>query len=390
MAGDEQDDGAGDRHEQTLTFTQPHRDRDFYSSGQHPSSRCADVHDRASRRPPQNPSLGKAAQRTRDKDEATQERRPAPRPETEARTRLAKARHRHHYAPHRQNRDRFGQSDALPVTVSTPISNAKNSKRKPFTGNATVRLLDKTAADQAGMDGPLLTVTPAAGATSGDAQVAIDYSTFAQSYGGAYARRLQLVQLPACAATTPDLKHCTATRPVAFRNDPKAETLTATSVTVPAADSGTATAAAAPVVLAVTAGTSSDQGDYTATSLSPSATWSTNLNTGDFTWSYDIPVPGIPGSFAPKIGLSYASGGVDGRTVNTNNQSSWVGDGFGLGAGSIERSYKPCRDDDVTNADGNKPSDLCWAYDNATISFDGHRRRTDPHQRGQYLQDQGR
>ncbi|MDX3771551.1 MULTISPECIES: polymorphic toxin-type HINT domain-containing protein [unclassified Streptomyces] len=264
------------------------------------------------------------------------------------------------------------KAGALPVTVSSLPAKAKDSKRKSFAGKATVRLLDEATARRAAVDGPLLTVTPAVGASSGDAQVTINYSTFAQTYGGAYARRLQLVQLPACAITTPHLKRCAATQPVSFRNDPKTQTLTATSLTVRAADSGPATSAGDPVVLAVTAGTSSDKGDYTATSLSPSATWSTNLNTGDFTWSYDIPVPGTPGKFAPKVGLSYASGGVDGRTVNTNNQGSWVGDGFGLGAGSIDRSYKPCADDNVTNADGKKPGDLCWAYDNATISFNGH------------------
>ena len=64
-------------------------------------------------------------------------------------------------------------------------------------------------------------------------------------------------------------------------------------------------------------------------------------NTGDFAWSYDMPVPGARRP-DPEVGLSYSSGSVDGRTANTNNQASWVGDGFDLSPGFIERRYKPC------------------------------------------------
>ncbi|MFE7311516.1 hypothetical protein ACFU7T_00130 [Streptomyces sp. NPDC057555] len=113
------------------------------------------------------------------------------------------------------------------------------------------------------------------------------------------------------------------------------------------------------------------EGDYKATSLAPSATWETSLNTGSFTWSYDMPVPEVPGGLKPKIGLSYSSGAIDGRTGGTNNQGSWAGDGFELWPGFIERRYKPCSDDGEKHADGNKPGDLCWAYDNAFLSFNG-------------------
>ena len=52
---------------------------------------------------------------------------------------------------------------------------------------------------------------------------------------------------------------------------------------------------------------------------------------------------------APDLGLSYNSGRIDGQTGTTNNQSSWVGDGFDLWSGFIERRYKPCYDDGVKN-----------------------------------------
>ncbi|MFC7219754.1 polymorphic toxin-type HINT domain-containing protein [Streptomyces polyrhachis] len=263
------------------------------------------------------------------------------------------------------------RAGALPITVGAPAAKSKSAKREVFRGEATVRLHDRKTSRRAGVDGPLLSVIPTLGASSGDVQIAVDYSAFAQSYGGAWARRLQLVQLPACATTTPELNHCSTARPVASHNDPKTRTLTATSLNVQAADSGPLLTAGAPLVLAVTAGASSDQGDYAASPLAASATWSTNLSTGDFGWSYTMGVPGVPGGFSPKVGLSYSSGGVDGRTANTNNQSSWAGDGFNLWPGSIERSYKSCADDNVTSVNGTDPGDLCWAYDNATISFNG-------------------
>ncbi|SBT91047.1 RHS repeat-associated core domain-containing protein [Streptomyces sp. DI166] len=124
-------------------------------------------------------------------------------------------------------------------------------------------------------------------------------------------------------------------------------------------------------VLAAVADDSAATGDYKATTLSPSATWQTNLNTGDFAWSYDLGVPEVPGGLKPSVGLGYSSGSVDGRTTETNNQGSWIGSGFDLWPGYIERRYKACADDGVENSDGMKPGDLCWGYDNAYISFNG-------------------
>ncbi|MFG2881566.1 RHS repeat-associated core domain-containing protein [Streptomyces sp. NPDC048297] len=51
---------------------------------------------------------------------------------------------------------------------------------------------------------------------------------------------------------------------------------------------------------------------------------------------------------------------------------SWYASGDRAARDPIERSYKPCGDEGVKDASGNKVGDLCWAYDNATISFDGH------------------
>ncbi|MFT9666760.1 polymorphic toxin-type HINT domain-containing protein [Streptomyces rhizosphaericola] len=240
--------------------------------------------------------------------------------------------------------------------------------------DVTSQILDGKQAKRAGVNGLLFALTPhtpdapdvanRTAGSGGEAPVAlsVDYSAFAQSYGGAYASRMRLFQLPSCALTTPDREECREGTPVDATNDTAAQTLTADAV---ALRSGTAT------VLAATAAAAGDRGDYKATSLSPSSSWSTSLNTGDFTWSYGIEVPEVPGSLKPRLGLSYSSGSIDGRTGGTNNQASWVGDGFDLWPGFIERRYKPCADDGVKNADGSKPGDMCWAYDNAFISFNG-------------------
>jgi RHS repeat-associated protein len=277
---------------------------------------------------------------------------------------------------------------SLPVSLTAPPAStasaagakAASGRAGSLRGTATVRVLGQGAAHAAGIDGLLFSVTPQPGAAGGTVGVRVDDSAYAQAYGGAYAARLHLVTLPACALTTPAVPGCTRQTPLRTANDAAAHTLSTDGVAVApalaAADrglaAGDAATASGAVVLAATTGASSDHGDYKATSLSASAAFDVGLNTGDFSWAYDMPTPSVPSGFAPAVGLSYSSGGVDGRTSNTNNQASWVGDGFDLWPGSIERSYKPCADEGVKDSAGNKVGDLCWADDNATISFNGH------------------
>ncbi|MFJ8085110.1 polymorphic toxin-type HINT domain-containing protein [Streptomyces sp. NPDC096205] len=247
----------------------------------------------------------------------------------------------------------------LPVELNTLAKKVRSATG----GTIETKVVGHAAAAKAGLDGVLFTLRARDKASSGTVGATLDYADFAEAYGGAYASRLTLVELPACALTTPKKKACRTTTPVVTDNDTEAQTLTARSVMV---------SSGSPTMLAAVASDSGKTGDYKATPLSPSSTWSTDLNTGDFNWSYDIPVPEVPGDFAPHVGLSYSSGQIDGRTGNTNNQSSWVGDGFELSPGFIERRYKPCADDGQTAADGvNKPGDLCWGYDNAYITFNG-------------------
>jgi len=192
-------------------------------------------------------------------------------------------------------------------------------------------------------------------APDGSAEVRLDREAAAARFGGSYASRLRLVRLPKCAATTPGLPACRTGKPL----------------TAPNAVEATARVAGE-TVLAAVAGESSDKGDYKATSLSPSANWDVSEQSGDFTWSYPMRVPPVPGELAPKLALSYSSGSIDGRTSNTNNQPSWVGEGFDLWPGYVQRQYKPCADDGAPKDEwGTPPGDLCWGHDNAVISFNG-------------------
>ncbi|MFF1920195.1 RHS repeat-associated core domain-containing protein [Streptomyces sp. NPDC058221] len=252
------------------------------------------------------------------------------------------------------------QAGSLPLRLNTP---SKRQAERPLDGRITTRVLSRKAATEAGVDGLLFTLQPQSADGAGSVGAIVDYEKFAQARGGDYGSRLTLVELPTCALTTPSKAHCRSTRPVVTTNDTEKQTLTAKSVEV---------TSGIPTVLAAVAGDGAKSGDYKASPLSPSATWNTSLNTGDFNWSYDIDVPNVTGDLTPKVALSYSSGTIDGRTGNTNNQSSWVGDGFDLSPGFIERRYKPCAEDGQKADDGvSRPGDLCWGYDNAFISFNG-------------------
>lgn len=59
-----------------------------------------------------------------------------------------------------------------------------------------------------GVHGIVFAVAPAAGSPPGHLHVSVDYSQFADAYGGGFASRLHLVELPACAMATPQVPSC--------------------------------------------------------------------------------------------------------------------------------------------------------------------------------------
>ncbi|XVV33032.1 polymorphic toxin-type HINT domain-containing protein [Streptomyces sp. CA-100214] len=276
------------------------------------------------------------------------------------------------------------QAGSLPVRIGRPSrgSGSKDASRSaaPTGGNRLhVTVADRQTTQRAGIDGLLLSLEPAdVSAMDGAAEVQVDYTGIASAYGADWASRLRLVRLPACALTTPKAAKCRQGVPLVTDNDTKARTLTAT-VTLPAPDrassssssSASQTSAQSTVVLAAVAGASGDEGSFKATSLSPSGSWSAGGNSGGFGWSIPFGVPPAPGGLEPKVALSYNSSAVDGRTSSTNNQTSWVGEGWEYSPGYIERTYAACENDREGGNNTEEVGDLCWKSQNATLSLNG-------------------
>lgn len=248
----------------------------------------------------------------------------------------------------------------IPVTVA-PGAAPRGATAGSAPTKVSVASLGRTAAEKWG-SAALLTVRRADdGAAPASVELSLDYASFADGAGGAYGSRLQLLKLPACAvAEAPGTADCKSPpERIPFRNDPATHTITGQ---VPAAPASAGVGA----VFAVAAGDSSSKGDYKATSLAPSASWSVANSSGGFSWDYPLRMIPTPGGLTPTVGLGYSSQSADGRTAATNNQGSWVGEGFSYEPGYIERSYKPCSED------GQKTSaEQCWAFDNATIMLNG-------------------
>lgn len=253
------------------------------------------------------------------------------------------------------------RAGALPVRVgAVPVTRAEAAGAEPAPGprQVVVTVEDRAATAAAGVNGMLMRLARRDGVRrGGPVVVEVDYSKFRHAFGGNWASRLRVVALADGGPRTLPTTH-----------DYGAGRLAAE---VPLAGNGGFT------TLAVTADASGENGDYTATSLKPAATWQVSAQTGAFSWSYPLRmVPGVGGP-EPSLALSYSSQAVDGLTANTNSQGSWIGDGWDLWPGYIERSYQTCAadtddvDGDTPNNDDNPTGDRCWFSANATMSLNG-------------------
>ncbi|GAB3933071.1 RHS repeat-associated core domain-containing protein [Kribbella albertanoniae] len=244
------------------------------------------------------------------------------------------------------------------VIVDAPAAKSKGlvtaTSAKAGTGvTADLEFLDQAASARAGISGVLVKATTPKAVP--DAQLTFDYSGYAKAYGADWDQRLQVIALPACVLTTPNVPECTTSTPLQSRNDAASKTVTAK-----------APLSTQQSVFAVTAGSESSTGDYAATGLAASSSWSGGGSSGDFTWSYPLRVPPAAAGPMPSLAFSYSAQSVDGRTSATNNQVSWVGEGFDLTESFVERKYTSC------DEDGNQGKyDQCWKYDNATLTLNG-------------------
>ncbi|WP_328443363.1 polymorphic toxin-type HINT domain-containing protein [Streptomyces sp. NBC_00386] len=259
-------------------------------------------------------------------------------------------------------------SDSASDSVSPSVSASTEPADDPVSPEQVdVRVLDREDIAPAGGVGLGLQVTRSDGvAEPGHVQVRIDYSGFKYAYGGDFASRLRLVKLPACALETPDADGCTSREFVPVDNDTAKGTLTATVVAEPdssglSSQLGSGSAS----VYAVTSSSSSDAGDYRASTLSPTGSWDVSTGSGAFAYSLPVDLPKPVMGSAPSLAMTYNSQSVDGRTSATNNQASWVGMGWDLSVGFIERRYRNC------SQDGTGIGDLCWDSPNTATEPDG-------------------
>ncbi|MEY9893545.1 RHS repeat-associated protein [Catenulispora sp. MAP5-51] len=287
-----------------------------------------------------------------------------------------------------------------PVTVApagTLVAAAAPADRSALTSTSTkaatpvpssvqATVASHAQAVAAGVSGVIVTVAqPDTVKTPGTADVAVSYGAWAGAFGADFSDRLHLVQLPACALTTPTVPKCRVQTPVTTVNDHDHQRLVAT-VTIPgqhgasstgisqsSADAATSKAAASTMVLAATStATGPAGGTFTASSLKSSDSWTTSGNSGSFEWSYPVSTPPSLGNGAPGVSLAYDSGSVDGRTTVSNGQTSVVGEGFDLGGGAssyIETTYMPCA---TVNSAWATVGDLCQGTANAAISGGAH------------------
>ncbi|MFJ7899114.1 polymorphic toxin-type HINT domain-containing protein [Streptomyces sp. NPDC096198] len=259
---------------------------------------------------------------------------------------------------------------------------------------ANVSVLSRTAAERAGINGALFTLTPST-VGQGEARLSLDYSRFAQAYGGSFGARLHLVELPACALTTPQRAACRTQTPLGSKNDPAAKSLSAplelggstaaktqagsksTAASSAGVNGRSAAAAVQPtMVLAAVSGSGDGDGggpsgSYAATTLKPSGSWTAGGSSGSFTYSYPMGVPSSASSLTPDLSLGYDSGAVDGQTSATQAQSSWVGDGWSTPQSFIEQSFTSCSDSPEGSASPVSTSDECYDGPVLTLSLGG-------------------
>ncbi|MEU8765308.1 sugar-binding protein, partial [Streptomyces sp. NPDC048659] len=311
-------------------------------------------------------------------------------------------------------------SNNLPIAIGVPAG----ADAAAIAGDWQVGLAPTTTSQDAGVSGVVMKVTPPATVDpAAEVALTVDTTGFADMYGPNAAERFGLMLLPECVYSSPTTGDCAddgGTTPMSGTDATgDAERLRSTVKTVAAKDAPTGSTAAknAPTRQLVT-GTvpvssllgegfvarsgatkaslrdgarqaanaaggsavglldtgSSASGDFTASPLLSSGSWSSGSSSGAFTYSYQVQTPETAGGLMPKVGLSYSSQSVDGRTSSSNNQASWIGDGWDYNAGSITRTYANCRQDSKkagSNNSTHKTADLCWGSDNATLSLGG-------------------
>ena len=241
----------------------------------------------------------------------------------------------------------------LTVTIGPAATSGR--QRPPGVTRATVRVSSHGAARALGLHGVVLAVDRADGVrAAGRVRLSVGYARLARAYGGDFGARLELAELPSCAVTAPAAAACRREHLVGSRNNTRKDSVSA-DVTLPA-------------TLALVAGPSGSAGNFAAEPMSEATNdWVTGQSSGAYTYAYPLTVPPVPGGLEPSVSLNYDSLTTMGLSSSTNNEASWVGDGWNLSPGYIEMDYSNC----AADPEEPKTGDLCGDHTEAVLSFEG-------------------
>ena len=262
---------------------------------------------------------------------------------------------------------------AVPATGWVPGPDNSLSLGAPAQGAAPLSVstsaIDPALVKSAGLQGVAFSLHRDDGGNGVGAVAAkLNVKAYKYAFGGDWASRVKFSEYPVCVLSTPEVPACSTPAPVATTTDAATSTLTAT-VSVDSDPTGCrrTRAAPSPPRLLASATAAGAAGDFSASTLSPSWKWGTSGNSGAFTYDYNVPTPPSTGGDAPAVDLNYNSQAVDAQTDKSNGQASWVGNGWDMNPGFIERQLTSC-----ATVSPFYSSDMCApAIDDYTLSLPG-------------------
>ncbi|MET7468729.1 hypothetical protein ACFYON_02940 [Micromonospora sp. NPDC005686] len=110
----------------------------------------------------------------------------------------------------------------LPVAIAPAAASAKAAGGAAVPPRVAVRVLDRAAARWAGFPLAVKVARADGRSEAGRVGLELDYSAFRHAYGADWDSRLQLVSLPACALTSPEVEACRQAQPLSTVNDYRA------------------------------------------------------------------------------------------------------------------------------------------------------------------------
>ena len=248
----------------------------------------------------------------------------------------------------------------------------------------SARVLPHARAAAAGVSALVFEISAAGGSSAGQVRVGLNYSSFAQVYGGNFGSRLRLVLLPSCVLTTPQVASCRKQTPLGSVQDYRRQSVSAlvrlsgqrpaTLTSYLRGRPGAVLASSGAQVIGATDSTGQEGGaggTYAAAKLKPSGTWAEGGDSGAFTYTYPITVPSASTHLVPQLSLNYDSQEVDGQTATTQTQSSWLGDGWETPDSYVAMETTPCDDDPEGSASPDATTDECYDGEIVQMSLNG-------------------